>query len=49
MSLRHDERISPWLRSLDRADKMERVLGIAGGLLLVGFIGVCATMSVVLW
>jgi hypothetical protein len=45
----YDERISHWLTDVRRADLAERVLGIAGGLLVIAFVGVCTTMSIVLW
>ena len=47
MSLRHDERVGHWLTDVRRGDMAERVLGIAGGLLVVGFVGFMTTITVV--
>jgi hypothetical protein len=45
----HDTHISKWVLQARREERAERVLGIAGGLLLLGFIGLCTTMTVSLW
>ncbi len=45
-TFRQDERIARWLADCDREDRIHRMLGWAGGGLVVALCGFLVTMSV---